>query len=74
MEAGAPVELFQTRIYMGGVAQADRGQYDVTRDGRFLINTVIRDDAAPLRINIVQHWVKDLSAGSPGADAQISGA
>ena len=28
--------------------------YDVTRDGRFLINTVI--DEAPARITLLQNW------------------
>ncbi len=30
-------------------------QYDVTRDGRFLINTVL-DDAAATPITLIQHW------------------
>ena len=29
-------------------------QYDVTRDGRFLINTVLDEAAAP--ITLIQHW------------------
>jgi Tol biopolymer transport system component len=36
-EAGIPVPLFQTRI-VGGAAANYRPQYDVSRDGRFLIN------------------------------------
>jgi hypothetical protein len=54
IEAGAPVELFQTRIFMGGTDQPNRGQYDVARDGRFLINTVIDDTTPP--IIVVQNW------------------
>jgi hypothetical protein len=41
---GAPVALFNnTRIYGGGVDNQLGRQYDVTRDGRFLINTVLDD-------------------------------
>ncbi len=51
---GAPVVLFPTRIVGGGVdAQAGR-QYDVAPDGRFLINTELPGDAAP--ITLIQHW------------------
>lgn len=52
LEPGTPVMLFQTRIVGGGV---DFGrQYDVARDGRFLINTVLDDTASP--ITILQNW------------------
>ncbi len=30
-------------------------QYDVTRDGRFVINTVL-DDQAAAPITLIQHW------------------
>ncbi len=50
---GAPVALFPTRI--GGGVEAIQGrQYDVTRDGRFLINTVLDEAAAP--ITLIQNW------------------
>jgi dipeptidyl aminopeptidase/acylaminoacyl peptidase len=49
-----PVALFQTRIYLGGTETPDRGQYDVARDGRFLINTVL--DETTLPIIVVQNW------------------
>ncbi len=56
LEPGTPVALFPTRIVYGG---GDGGllapQYDVTRDGRFLINTVL-DDAAATPITLIQHW------------------
>ena len=52
---GSPSALFQTRIYLGGSEQPDRGQYDVARDGRFLINTVLGEASAP-PIVIVQNW------------------
>ena len=52
---GPPVMLFPTRIYGGGVDAQQGRQYDVTRDGRFLINTVLDDDvAAP--ITLLQNW------------------
>jgi hypothetical protein len=52
---GAPVALFSnTRIYGGGVDNQLGRQYDVTRDGRFLINTVLDDVSAP--ITLLQNW------------------
>ena len=54
IEAGRPVALFRTRIV--GVGDIGLGtNYDVSRDGRFLINTVI-DDAAVSPITILQNW------------------
>jgi serine/threonine protein kinase len=51
---GAPVALFQTRIYGGPNSQVQR-QYDVSNDGRFLINSVLEDNnAAP--ITLLQNW------------------
>ena len=41
LEPGAPVVLFPTRIYGGGADIQLGRQYDVTADGRFLINTVL---------------------------------
>ena len=52
VEPGTPVALFSTRIAGGGaytVSLPGAGQsreYDVTRDGRFLINTVLDDAVA----------------------------
>jgi Tol biopolymer transport system component len=51
---GAPVELFRKRIYGGGVDNQLGRQYDVTRDGRFLINLVL--DVASAPITLVQNW------------------
>jgi hypothetical protein len=48
-----PRRLFPTRIYGGGANNGQGREYDVARDGRFLINTVL-DDAAP--ITLVQNW------------------
>ncbi|MEQ1731003.1 MAG: hypothetical protein ABL982_21755, partial [Vicinamibacterales bacterium] len=54
---GAPVVLFPTRVYRGGVDLQQGRQYDVTRDGRFLINTVLDEAAAP--ITLIQNWTPD---------------
>jgi hypothetical protein len=57
LEPGVPVALFPTRIVGGGVDDGQRRQYDVTRDGRFAINTVL-DAAAP--ITLLRHWNPDV--------------
>ena len=54
LEPGASVVLFPTRIYGGGADNQQHWQYDVTRDGRFLINTVLDDNASP--ITLIQNW------------------
>ena len=46
--------LFETRVSGGGVDNGQGRQYDVARDGRFLINTVLDDAAAP--ITLLQNW------------------
>jgi hypothetical protein len=48
-----PVPLFPTRIVGGGSDITTPPQYDVSRDGRFLINTLL-DEAAP--ITLIQNW------------------
>jgi Tol biopolymer transport system component len=54
LEPGALAVLFPTRIYGGGAdIQAGR-QYDVARDGRFLINTLLNEADAP--ITLLQNW------------------
>jgi len=55
LEPGTPVALFPTRILGGGVDVTLGRQYDVTRDGRFLINTVL-DDAAATPITLLMNW------------------
>ena len=57
-EPGAPVVLFPTRIFGGGVDAQQGRQYDVAPDGRFLINTVLDNTAPP--ITLLMNW-------SPGA-------
>ena len=55
LEPGAPVVLFPTRIYGGGVEQVGQGrQYDIAPDGRFLINAVLDSAAAP--ITLLMNW------------------
>ena len=46
--------LFPTRIFGGGADTSQGRQYDVTRDGRFLINGVLDQAAAP--ITLIQNW------------------
>ena len=56
LEPGTPVALFPTRIFGGGNENIALGrQYDVTRDGRFLINTVL-DDVGGAPITLIQNW------------------
>ena len=54
LEPGTPVALFPTRIFGGGVDNAQGRQYDVSRDGRFLINTVLDDASSP--ITLLLNW------------------
>lgn len=51
---GAPVVLFPTRILGGGASSGLGRSYDVAPDGRFLINTVLDVDAAP--ITLLMNW------------------
>jgi Tol biopolymer transport system component len=55
LEPGAPVALFPARIVGGSVDTGIGRQYDVARDGRFLINTVL-EDASASPITILQNW------------------
>ena len=55
LELGTPVVLFPTRIVGGGVESLVGPQYDVTRDGRFLINTLL-DDAVATPITLIMNW------------------
>ncbi len=54
LEPGTPVALFQTRVIGGGNDVNLGSVYDVSRDGRFLINTVLEDAATP--ITLLQNW------------------
>ena len=46
--------LFPTRIVGGGGTETKGRHYDVARDGRFLINTVLDDASAP--ITLLMNW------------------
>jgi dipeptidyl aminopeptidase/acylaminoacyl peptidase len=54
IEPGAPVALFETRISEGGEDIGQGTQFDVTRDGRFLINTDVDEGTAP--ITLLLNW------------------
>jgi hypothetical protein len=54
LEPGPPVALFRTQIYGGGTDNQQGPQYDVARNGRFLINTTLDDAVAP--ITLIQNW------------------
>jgi hypothetical protein len=51
---GAPVALLPTRFVRGGADNSQSRNYDVTRDGRFLLNTVLDKVAAP--ITSLMNW------------------
>ena len=55
IEPGRPVTLFHTRILGSGTEAVVGTQYDVARDGRFLINTVLEETAAS-PITLLQNW------------------
>jgi serine/threonine protein kinase/Tol biopolymer transport system component len=46
-EAGSPEPLFQTRVTTGGAAYL-QPQYDISRDGRFLINMPLDGGTSPI--------------------------
>jgi Tol biopolymer transport system component len=53
IEFGTPMPLFHLQI-AGGSTEGQQGrQYDVSRDGRFLVNTLL-DDTTP--ITLLQNW------------------
>jgi serine/threonine protein kinase/Tol biopolymer transport system component len=56
IEPGTPVALFQTRIWGGGTNANQGQQYDVSKDGRFLLNTAV-DDGAMAPITLLLNFV-----------------
>jgi hypothetical protein len=54
VDVGTPATLFQTRTYVGSRDTIQGWQYDVTRDGRILMNTVVED--APPAITLLMNW------------------
>jgi Tol biopolymer transport system component len=55
IEPGTPVALFQTRIWGGGTNATLGHQYDVSPDGRFLINSAI-ENVATAPITLLLNW------------------
>ena len=51
-EAGTPVALFSPQI----AGQAFKSQYAVSRDGRFLVNTLTTDEATVSPITLILNW------------------
>ncbi len=63
LAAGEPVALFPTRVEGGGtMSPGIWHQYDITRDGRFLINTLVQDQSTPstFPITVVVNWAAGL--------------
>ncbi|HWI17171.1 MAG TPA: protein kinase [Vicinamibacterales bacterium] len=54
LETDTPVPLFQTRVPRGGAAE-EKHQYDVSRDGRFLVNEVGDAGGSP-PIMLILNW------------------
>ena len=54
---GAPVALFPTRVFGGGTDSGQGRQYDVSRDGRLLLNTLLDEAVAP--ITLLQNWTPE---------------
>jgi hypothetical protein len=64
---GVPVALFPTRMTGGNVivaGYAARAPYDVSSDGRFLMNVAI-DEATRLPIAVVLNWQEELKRRVP---------
>ena len=55
IEPGTPVALLQTRIWGGGTNATLGHQYDVSRDGRFLLDTAV-EDVAMAPITLLLNW------------------
>jgi hypothetical protein len=55
IEPGASTSLFRTRTVGGGTDMNMGIQFDISRDGRFLINTLL-EDAGAGPITLLQNW------------------
>jgi serine/threonine-protein kinase len=55
IEPGTPIPLFRTRVVGGGTDVNLGINFDVSRDGRFLINTLF-DDVGASPITLLQNW------------------
>jgi Tol biopolymer transport system component len=51
-----PVSLFQTHLATGTNVLGNKPQYAVSRDGRFLLNTVVEGASAPIVVSV--NWIK----------------
>jgi hypothetical protein len=54
IQAGTPVPLFRPRIWTGGTGGNTKQQYDVSADGRFLVDVSLDDETTPL--TLLQNW------------------
>jgi Tol biopolymer transport system component len=54
-----PVPLFQTHLATGINVLGIKPQYAVSRDGRFLLNTAVERDSAPIVVSV--NWMKKLA-------------
>ena len=54
LEPGKPVALFRTQIVGGGTDLGVGTNYDIARDGRILINTMLDEASSP--ITLIQNW------------------
>ncbi len=60
LDVGAAVPLFQARLLNSPApGPRFRQQYDVTRDGRFLLNVPLEDEATS-SITVVLNWTAGL--------------
>lgn len=50
LDVGVPEKLFSTRINGGGGIGSNASEYAVARDGRFLINEVVEENAVPITV------------------------
>ncbi len=57
IQAGQPTQLFRPRFWSGGTAGNAKQQYDVSADGRFLVDVGLDDEATPL--TLLQNWRAD---------------
>jgi Tol biopolymer transport system component len=58
LDVKLPVPLFQTRLASGTNVLGTKPQYDVARDGRFLLNTAVESASAPIVVWV--NWMKKL--------------
>ena len=48
--------LFQTHLASGTNVLGSKPQYDVARDGRFLLNTAVESASAPIVVSL--NWIR----------------